>query len=94
MINKRKLAILLGFLYSVAISADPFFHSLETDHDHDFVEIHEYMDCQVCESESFKAYDIQTLEEYALVQKTYTKPEQRVETTTLSGFSARAPPNS
>ena len=71
MINKRKFAILLGFLYSVAISADPFFHSLETDHDHDFVEIHEYMDCQVCESESFKAYDIQTLEEYALVQKTY-----------------------
>ena len=52
------------------------------------------MDCQVCESESFKAYDIQTLEEYALVQKTYTKPEQRVETTSLSGFSARAPPNS
>ena len=94
MINKRKFAILLGFLYSVAISADPFFHSFETDHDHDFVEIHEYMDCQVCESESFKAYDIQIPEEYALVQKTYTSLEQRVETRTLSGFSARAPPNS
>ena len=93
-INKQKFAILLGFLYSVAISADPFFHSFETDHDHDFVEIHEYMDCQVCETESFKAYDIQVLEEYALVQKTHTSLEQRVETRTLSGFSARAPPNS
>ena len=94
MINKRKFAILLGFLYSVAISADPFFHALETDHDHDLLEIHEHMDCQVCESESFKAYDIQTLEEYALVQKTYISQEQRVETRTLSGFSARALPNS
>ena len=92
--NKRKLAILLGFLYSVAISADPIFHALETDHHDELVEIHASTDCQVCENESFKATDLQTLEEYALVQKTYTKPEQRVETTTLSSFSARAPPNS
>ena len=51
-INKRKFAILLGFLYSVAISADPIFHALDSDHHHDFIEIHESLDCQVCENES------------------------------------------
>lgn len=93
-INKRKFAILLGFLYSIAISADPIFHALETDHPNELVEVHESIDCQVCENESFKASDLQIFEEYALVQKTYISPEQRVETRTLSGFSARAPPNS
>ena len=93
-INKRKFAILLGFLYSIAISADPIFHALETDHPNELVEVHESIDCQVCENESFKASDLQIFEEYALVQKTYISQEQRVETTTLSGFSARAPPNS
>jgi cytochrome c-type biogenesis protein CcmH/NrfF len=93
-INKRKFAILLGFLYSIAISADPIFHALETDHPNELVEVHESIDCQVCENESFKASDIQIFEEYALVQKTYISQEQRVETKTLSSFSARAPPNS
>jgi cytochrome c-type biogenesis protein CcmH/NrfF len=93
-INKRKFAILLGFLYSIAISADPIFHALETDHPNELVEVHESIDCQVCENESFKASDLQIFEEYALVQKTYISQEQRVETETLSGFSARAPPNS
>ena len=93
-INKRKFAILLGFLYSIAISADPIFHALETDHPNELVEVHESIDCQVCENESFKASDLQIFEEYALVQKTYISQEQRVETKTLSSLSARAPPNS
>jgi cytochrome c-type biogenesis protein CcmH/NrfF len=93
-INKRKFAILLGFLYSIDISADPIFHALETDHPNELVEVHESIDCQVCENESFKASDLQIFEEYALVQKTYISQEQRVETKTLSSFSARAPPNS
>jgi cytochrome c-type biogenesis protein CcmH/NrfF len=93
-INKRKFAILLGFLYSIAISADPIFHALETDHPNELVEVHESIDCQVCENESLKASDLQIFEEYALVQKTYISQEQRVETKTLSSFSARAPPNS
>ena len=92
--NKRKLAILLGFLYSVAISADPIFHALETDHHNELVEIHESIDCQVCENEPFKASDLQTLEEYALFQETFISQEKRVESNSLSGFSARAPPNS
>ena len=92
--NKRKLAILLGFLYSVAISADPIFHALETDHHDELVEIHASTDCQVCENEPFKASDLQTLEEYALFQETFISQEKRVESNSFSGFSARAPPNS
>ena len=93
-INKHKLAILLGFLYSVAISADPIFHAFETDHHNELVEIHESIDCQVCENEPFKASDLQTLEEYALFQETFISQEKRIESNSLSGFSARAPPNS
>ena len=92
-INQRKFAILLGLLYSVAISSDPIFHALDSEH-HDIIEIHESLDCQVCENESFKATDLQTLEEYALFQETFISQEKRVEFDSLSGFSARAPPNS
>tara|TARA_Y100000739_G_scaffold137425_1_gene118399 strand:- start:282 stop:569 length:288 start_codon:yes stop_codon:yes gene_type:complete len=94
MSNKGKFAILLSFLYSLAISADPIFHAFETDHHNELVEIHESIDCQVCENESFKATDLQTLEEYALFQETFISQEKRVEFDSLSGFSARAPPNS
>lgn len=93
-INKRKFAILLGFLYSVAISADPIFHALDSDHHHDFIEIHESLDCQVCENESFKAFDLKALEEFTLAQETHIGQENRVEFNISSGFSARAPPNS
>ena len=92
-INQRKFAILLSLLYSVAISSDPIFHALDSEH-HDIIEIHESLDCQVCENESFKATDLQTLEEYALFQETFISQEKRVESNSLSGFSARAPPNS
>ena len=91
-INKRKFAILLGFLYSVAISADPIFHALDSDHHHDFIEIHESLDCQVCENESFKAYDLKTFEDYALVSKQLSAQDRIVEYRSISGFSARAPP--
>ena len=93
-INKRKFAILLGILYSVAISADPVFHALDSDHHHDFIEIHESLDCQVCENESFKAYDPKTFEDYALVSKQLSTQDRIVESHSISGFSARAPPNS
>ena len=93
-INKRKFAIFLGFLYSVAISADPIFHALDSDHHHDFIEIHESLDCQVCENESFKACDLQTLEDYALVSKQLSTQDRIVESHSISGFSARALPNS
>lgn len=92
-INQRKFAILLSLLCSVAISSDPIFHALDSEH-HDIIEIHESLDCQVCENESFKATDLQTLEEYALFQETFISQEKRVEFDSLSGFSARAPPNS
>ena len=92
-INQRKFAILLSLLCSVAISSDPIFHALDSEH-HDIIEIHESLDCQVCENESFKATDLQTLEEYALFQETFISQEKRVESNSLSGFSARAPPNS
>ena len=94
MSNKGKFAILLSFLYSLAISADPIFHAFETDHHNELVEIHESIDCQVCENESFKAFDLQALEEFALVQETHTGQENIVESNISSGFSARAPPNS
>ena len=93
-INKRKFAILLGFLYSVAISADPIFHALDSDHHHDFIEIHESLDCQVCENESSKAYNLQTLEDYVLISKQLSTQDRIVEFHSISGFSARAPPNS
>ena len=92
-INKRKFAILLGFLYSVTISADPIFHALDSEHN-EIIEIHESLDCQVCENESFKAYDFQTLEDYALVSKQLSTQDRIVESHSISGFSARAPPNS
>ena len=90
--NKGKFAILLSFLYSLAISADQIFHAFETDHHNELVEIHESIDCQVYENETFKAYDLQTLEEYALFKETFISQEKRVESNSLSGFSARAPP--
>ena len=93
-INKRKFAILLGFLYSVAITADPIFHALDSDHHHDFIEIHESLDCQVCENESSKTYDLQTLEDYVFVSKQLSFQDIIVESHSISGFSARAPPNS
>lgn len=92
-INQRKFAILLSLLCSVAISSDPIFHALDSEH-HDIIEIHESLDCQVCETESFKAYDLQTHEEYALVSQKLPAQDGIVESNSIYGFSARASPNS
>ena len=92
-INQRKFAILLSLLCSVAISSDPIFHALDSEH-HYIIEIHESLDCQVCETESFKAYDLQTHEEYALVSQKLPAQDGIVESNSIYGFSARAPPNS
>ena len=92
-INQRKFAILLSLLCSVAISSDPIFHALDSEH-YDIIEIHESLDCQVCETELFKAYDLQTHEEYALVSQKLTAQDGIVESNSIYGFSARAPPNS
>ena len=62
---KQKLAFILGLLFVIGISADPIIHSFEEDeHQH---EVHESSDCQVCETESFKAYALKVIEEYALI---------------------------
>ena len=66
MILKRKLAFILGLLFVVGISADPIIHSFEEEDDHHH-EIHPSADCQVCETESFKAHDLFVNEEYVLV---------------------------
>ena len=92
-INQRKFAILLSLLCSVTISSDPIFHALDSEH-HDIIEIHKSLDCQVCETESFKAYDLQTHEEYALVSQKLPAQDGIVESNSIYGFSARAPPNS
>ena len=66
MILKRKLALILGLLFVVGISADPIIHSFEEEDEHHH-EVHPSADCQVCETESFKAHDLIVNEEYVLV---------------------------
>ena len=91
-INKQKFAILLGFLYSVAISADPIFHSFEIDHD-ELIELHESIECQVCENELFKAFEIQIIQGFALIKETNYSQEKRIKSNAPSGINARGPPN-
>ena len=67
MISKQKLALILGFLFVISLSADPIIHSFEEEDEHHH-EVHESTDCQVCETESFKAYALTVNEEYALVK--------------------------
>ena len=93
MISKQKLALILGFLFVISLSADPIIHSFEEEDEHHHG-VHESTDCQVCETESFKAYALTVNEEYALVKETFNSQEKRVESNSLSSFSARAPPNS
>ena len=62
---KQKLALILGLLFIIGISADPIIHSFEEDEHHH--EVHEYSDCQVCETESFKAYALKVIEELSLI---------------------------
>ena len=93
MISKQKLALILGFLFVISLSADPIIHSFEEEDEHNH-EVHESTDCQVCETESFKAYALTVNEEYALVTNISINPEEDQITPFSADFSARAPPNS
>ena len=89
---KQKLALVLGLLFVIGISADPIIHSFEEDEHHH--EVHESLDCQVCESESFKAYALRVNEEHALVTNISINSEEDHVAPFSADFSARAPPNS
>ena len=89
---KQKLALILGLFFVIGISADPIIHSFEEDEHHH--EVHESSDCQVCETESFKAYALKVNEEYALVTNISINSEEDQVTAFSADFSARAPPNS
>ena len=93
MILKRKLALILGLLFVVGISADPIIHSFEEEDDHHH-EVHPSADCQVCETESFKAYDLIVNEEYVLVTNISISSVDDQLSLYSGNFSARAPPNS
>ena len=93
MILKRKLALILGLLFVVGISADPIIHSFEEEDDHHH-EVHPSADCQVCETESFKAYDLKVNEEYILVTNILISSADDQLSLYSGNFSARAPPNS
>ena len=89
---KQKLALILGLLFVIGISADPIIHSFEEDEHHH--EVHESSDCQVCETESFKAYALKVNEEYALVTNISINSAEDHVTPFSEDFSARGPPNS
>ncbi len=89
---KQKLALVLGLLFVISLSADPIIHSfVEDEHHH---EVHESSDCQVCETESFKAYALKVIEEYALITNISINSEKDHVSPFSADFSARAPPNS
>ena len=89
---KQKLAFILGLLFVIGISADPIIHSFDEEEHHH--EVHESSDCQVCESESFKAYALRVNEEHALVTNISINSEEDHVAPFSADFSARAPPNS
>ena len=89
---KQKLALILGLLFVISLSADPIIHSFEEEEHHH--EVHQTSDCQVCETESFKAYALKLNEEYALVTNISINSEEDQVTAFSADFSARAPPNS
>ena len=93
MILKRKLALILGLLFVVGISADPIIHAFEEEDDHHH-EVHPSADCQVCETESFKAHDLIVNEEYVLVTNISISSVDDQFSLYSGNFSARAPPNS
>ena len=93
MILKRKLALILGLLFVIGISADPIIHSFEEEDDHHH-EVHPSADCQVCETETFKAHDLKVNEEYVLVTNISISSVDDQFSLYSGHFSARAPPNS
>ena len=93
MILKQKLALILGLLFVVGISADPIIHSFEEEDEHHH-EVHPSADCQVCETESFKAHDLKVNEEYVLVTNISISSVDDQFSLYSANFSPRAPPNS
>ena len=89
---KQNLALFLGILFVISLSADPIIHSFEEDDHHH--EVHESSDCQVCETESFKAYALKVNEGYALVTNISLNSAEDHVSPFSADFSARAPPNS
>ena len=89
---KQNLALFLGILFVISLSADPIIHSFEEDDHHH--EVHESSDCQVCETESFKAHALKVNEEYALVTNISLNSAEDHVSPFSADFSARAPPNS
>tara|TARA_Y100000996_G_C22007180_1_gene431179 strand:+ start:228 stop:512 length:285 start_codon:yes stop_codon:yes gene_type:complete len=94
MILKQKLALILGLLFVVGISADPIIHSFEEEEDEHHHEFHSSADCQVCETESFKAHDLKVNEEYVLVTNISISFVDDQFSLYFANFSARAPPYS
>ena len=90
LIHKHKFALILSLFFVIGLSADPILHSLEKDDDTH----HEFIECQLCESEQFKAYDHYFLESYVLSSITLSGQEKEILSVFSKGFSARAPPNS
>ena len=89
MISKQKLSILIGLLFVVGLSADPIFHSWE---DAEHQEVHHSIDCTICESESFEAYDLTLVEEYVLISKNFISSDNDLHKSLSTNFNSRAPP--
>ena len=84
---KKKLVLILTFLFILGLAADPVLHSSEAD-------IHEIIECQACESESSETYDHYFLTTYAFVPNSFAISNEVHKKTSRKGFSSRAPPNS
>ena len=91
MITKQKFAAIFAFLFVLGISADPIIHSFEEEDHHE--EVHKYVDCQICESESFKSYNLFLNQEHALVTSIDINLELMESNEFSRVFSARAPPS-
>ena len=89
MISRQKLSILIGLLFVVGLSADPIIHSWE---EAEHQEIHQFIDCTVCESESFEAYDLTLVGEYFLISKNFISSDNDLHKSLSTNFNSRAPP--
>ena len=89
MISRQKLSILIGLLFVVGLSADPIIHSWE---EAEYQEIHQSIDCTVCESESFEAYDLTLVGEYFLISKNFISSDNDLNKSLSTNFDSRAPP--
>lgn len=87
--KKRYFILLAGLLFVVGLSADPIIHSWE---EAEYQEIHQSIDCTVCESESFEAYDLTLVGEYFLISKNFISSDNDLHKSLSTNFDSRAPP--